>query len=235
MPHAHATHVRRARFGEWSAREVEFLNTVQLLTAKPVVYLVNLSAKAYAKKKSKFLPKLFEWVQARARACVCRVCVPRVYVPRVYVCARATSCINTPIVLCVGTRMLTHARSHTRAHSCTLTRSHATVVTRAQAHGGDPIVPFSGELESKIFDMPDDEKAAYLKEARAWGGLLFLVSMAASGARLRLGCWLRGPQPTADGCDRCPLAQNQPIQTNPPPPPARGVPRRWRRSPRCQR
>lgn len=31
-------------------------------------------------------------------------------------------------------------------------------------HGGEPIIPFSGVLESKLFDMPDDEKAAYLKE-----------------------------------------------------------------------
>ena len=34
-------------------------------------------------------------------------------------------------------------------------------------HGGEPIVPFSGALESKLFDMPDDEKAAYLKEVFA--------------------------------------------------------------------
>ena len=31
-------------------------------------------------------------------------------------------------------------------------------------HGGEPIIPFSGIMEAKIFDMPDDEKAAYLKE-----------------------------------------------------------------------
>ncbi len=33
-----------------------------------------------------------------------------------------------------------------------------------KAHGGEPIIPFSGVLESKLFDMPDDEKAAYTKE-----------------------------------------------------------------------
>ena len=36
---------------------------LQLLTAKPVVYLVNLSEKDYARKKNKWLVKLFEWVQ----------------------------------------------------------------------------------------------------------------------------------------------------------------------------
>lgn len=38
-------------------------------------------------------------------------------------------------------------------------------------HGGEPIIPFSGILESKLFDMPDDEKAAYLKEVRCMPGL----------------------------------------------------------------
>lgn len=36
----------------------------------------------------------------------------------------------------------------------------------AQAHGKEPIIPFSGALESKLFDMPDDEKDAYCKEVR---------------------------------------------------------------------
>lgn len=31
------------RFGEWSARDVEYLNNYSLLSAKPVVYLVNMS------------------------------------------------------------------------------------------------------------------------------------------------------------------------------------------------
>ena len=31
------------RFGDWNAREVEYLNEYQLLTGKPVVYLVNVS------------------------------------------------------------------------------------------------------------------------------------------------------------------------------------------------
>jgi hypothetical protein len=35
-----------------------------------------------------------------------------------------------------------------------------------QAHGGEPIIPFSGKLEAKIFDMPDDEREAFLTEVR---------------------------------------------------------------------
>lgn len=43
-----------------------------------------------------------------------------------------------------------------------------------QAHGGEPIIPFSGKFESTLFDMPDDEKAAHCKEVRAQ--FLFLLS-----------------------------------------------------------
>jgi ribosome-binding ATPase YchF (GTP1/OBG family) len=74
------------RLGDWTAREIEILNTWQLLTAKPVVYLVNVSAKDYIRKKNKWLPKIFEWVQA---------------------------------------------------------------------HGGDPIIPFSGAFENQVGVTPD--------------------------------------------------------------------------------
>lgn len=90
------------RFGDWSPIEVEWLNTMTFITAKPVVYLVNLSEKDYIRKKNKWLPKIFEWVQN---------------------------------------------------------------------NGGDPIIPFSGALEAKLFDMPDDEKEAYCKEQEAQSAL----------------------------------------------------------------
>lgn len=35
-----------------------------------------------------------------------------------------------------------------------------------QAHGGDPLIPFSGALEAKLLDMPEDERAVYCKEVR---------------------------------------------------------------------
>ncbi len=54
------------RFGEWNLKDVDFLNTVQLITAKPVVYLVNLTEKAYTKKKSKWLPKVSHTIQLPA-------------------------------------------------------------------------------------------------------------------------------------------------------------------------
>ena len=33
-------------------------------------------------------------------------------------------------------------------------------------HGGEPIIPFSGVFESKLVDMPDDERDKYCKEVR---------------------------------------------------------------------
>ncbi|CAM6100999.1 unnamed protein product [Calypogeia fissa] len=83
------------RLGDWKAAEVEFLNTFQLLSAKPVVYLVNLTEKDYQRKKNKWLAKIHTWVQE---------------------------------------------------------------------HGADPIIPFSGLLESKLADMTPDEVATYCKE-----------------------------------------------------------------------
>ncbi|KAJ6894867.1 hypothetical protein NC652_028572 [Populus alba x Populus x berolinensis] len=51
------------RLGEWKAADIEILNTFQLLTAKPVVYLINMNEKDYQRKKNKFLPKIHAWVQ----------------------------------------------------------------------------------------------------------------------------------------------------------------------------
>uniref|UniRef100_A0A6N2MMF3 Obg-like ATPase 1 n=1 Tax=Salix viminalis TaxID=40686 RepID=A0A6N2MMF3_SALVM len=51
------------RLGDWKAADVEILNTFQLLTAKPVVYLVNMNERDYQRKKNKFLPKIHTWVQ----------------------------------------------------------------------------------------------------------------------------------------------------------------------------
>lgn len=53
------------RYGTWTGLEVEMLNELQLLTAKPVIYLANMSEKAYIAKGNKWLPKLAEWLKAR--------------------------------------------------------------------------------------------------------------------------------------------------------------------------
>mmetsp|Transcript_70889 Transcript_70889/g.224432 ORF Transcript_70889/g.224432 Transcript_70889/m.224432 type:complete len:386 (-) Transcript_70889:428-1585(-) len=47
----------------WKHADVDVINQLQLLTAKPVVYLVNLTEKDYARKKNKFLVKIHQWIQ----------------------------------------------------------------------------------------------------------------------------------------------------------------------------
>ncbi|XP_010538270.1 PREDICTED: obg-like ATPase 1 [Tarenaya hassleriana] len=51
------------RLGDWKTADIEIMNTFQLLTAKPVVYLVNMTERDYQRKKNKFLPKIHAWVQ----------------------------------------------------------------------------------------------------------------------------------------------------------------------------
>ena len=46
--------------------QVEVINPLFLLTAKPVVYLVNLSEKDYIRQKNKHLPKIMEWIKEHA-------------------------------------------------------------------------------------------------------------------------------------------------------------------------
>jgi len=50
------------RTGDWSNKEVEIINSLHLLSAKPVVYLVNLSERDYARKKNKWLVKIKNWI-----------------------------------------------------------------------------------------------------------------------------------------------------------------------------
>jgi len=57
---------RDVRKGNWAPKEVEVINPLFLLTAKPVVYLVNLSEKDYIRRKNKNLPKIAEWIKEHA-------------------------------------------------------------------------------------------------------------------------------------------------------------------------
>lgn len=50
------------RFGNWQVKEIEELNKHLLITAKPMIYLCNLSEKDYIRKKNKWLPKIKEYV-----------------------------------------------------------------------------------------------------------------------------------------------------------------------------
>ncbi|KAI9510734.1 P-loop containing nucleoside triphosphate hydrolase protein [Russula earlei] len=52
------------RKGDWSNKEIDVVNGLSLLTAKPVTYLVNLSEKDYIRKKNKWLPRIKAWIDA---------------------------------------------------------------------------------------------------------------------------------------------------------------------------
>jgi obg-like ATPase 1 len=53
---------KNVRDGEWNGKEIEFLNTQLFLTAKPVVYLINIGFEEYKTKKNKWLPKISAWI-----------------------------------------------------------------------------------------------------------------------------------------------------------------------------
>lgn len=57
------THMKWVKDGNWSGKEIEILNPHLLLTAKPVVYLVNISPDEYKKKSNPYLPKILEWIK----------------------------------------------------------------------------------------------------------------------------------------------------------------------------
>lgn len=42
------------------------INPLLLLTAKPVVYMINLSEKDYIRQKNKYLPKVMEWIKTNS-------------------------------------------------------------------------------------------------------------------------------------------------------------------------
>lgn len=107
------------RFGDYNLKEVEVINPLNLLTAKPMIYLLNMTETDFIRQKNKWLPKIKEWVEARN--------------PR------------------------------------------------------DPIIPFSADLENKLFDMSPEEQQAYLTEHKTRSMLARIIKTGYS--RLRLICF----------------------------------------------
>jgi len=58
---------RPVRFAEWKLNDVEYVNQLQLLTAKPAIFLVNMSEQDYINKKNKWLSKIKAWVDAYSK------------------------------------------------------------------------------------------------------------------------------------------------------------------------
>jgi len=63
---AHLEEKKDIRTGTWDAKEIEVLNETQFLTAKSVVYLVNISEKNYEEGKSKWIGDIKGWVAKRS-------------------------------------------------------------------------------------------------------------------------------------------------------------------------
>jgi len=53
---------KHIRFGVWNANDIEVLNKHLFITAKPMIYLANLSEKDFIRKKNKWLVKIKEYV-----------------------------------------------------------------------------------------------------------------------------------------------------------------------------
>jgi GTP-binding protein YchF len=52
------------RSGDWTSGEIELINEkTNLITTKPIVYLVNMSKQDVIRKKNKWLPKIHSWIQ----------------------------------------------------------------------------------------------------------------------------------------------------------------------------
>jgi len=54
---------KEIRHGNWLNKDIDALNQMQLLTAKPVVYLVNISKKNFVEQKNKFLAPIKDYVK----------------------------------------------------------------------------------------------------------------------------------------------------------------------------
>mmetsp|Transcript_31801 Transcript_31801/g.69535 ORF Transcript_31801/g.69535 Transcript_31801/m.69535 type:complete len:404 (+) Transcript_31801:70-1281(+) len=50
----------------WTNQDVDVLNDLMLLTAKPVLFAVNMNMTDFKRKKNKFLKPIFDWVQEHA-------------------------------------------------------------------------------------------------------------------------------------------------------------------------
>lgn len=57
---------RDVRHGDWSGKEIEVINPLQLLTAKTVVFLVNLSEPDFIAKKNRWLAKIKAWIDEKS-------------------------------------------------------------------------------------------------------------------------------------------------------------------------
>lgn len=56
------TEGKEIRHGDWNNKDIDLLNGLNLLTAKPCVFLINISKKNFLSQKNKFMIPVKEWV-----------------------------------------------------------------------------------------------------------------------------------------------------------------------------
>ncbi|SOV75174.1 GTP-binding protein, putative [Plasmodium sp. gorilla clade G3] len=56
--------------GTWKSNDIEVINEYNFLTAKPVVYLVNMSEADFIRQKNKYLAKIYNWVQEKNKGTI---------------------------------------------------------------------------------------------------------------------------------------------------------------------
>ncbi|KAH0792684.1 obg-like ATPase 1 [Histomonas meleagridis] len=54
---------RPVRAGEWNQVEIEYIESLNILTSKPTIYLLNLDEKSYITRKNRWLPKIAQWIK----------------------------------------------------------------------------------------------------------------------------------------------------------------------------
>lgn len=156
------------RFGDWSVKETDWLNSNPCISGKPVVYLINLNEDKFIKKKSKWLPKV------QTNCCILHllslICSTLAFLQGTG-SAGSHSSTNMHQTWCsraVGWCMIypqyivQEAPLHLRSLRGDFV--HMQVFEWVKNHGGEPIIPFSGVFESKLVDMPEDERDKYCKE-----------------------------------------------------------------------
>lgn len=65
------------REGDWSVQEIDILNEMLLITAKPIIYILNMSEQDFIRQKNKWLPKVVAWIKDHSPgAPIIPICVP---------------------------------------------------------------------------------------------------------------------------------------------------------------
>lgn len=64
---------KQIRCHQWASKEVEFIQTLHLLTAKPAVFLINMSEKDYIRQRNTWIPKIKEWVDKATGEPICPI------------------------------------------------------------------------------------------------------------------------------------------------------------------